>query len=233
MKKILLIHSAAYPQGHLNNDYQVRRSDYLSSFYHALRHKDKFDNIWIVETFSKSPVDFLDNCGIPVFYSPFANNRSLSMNELLHTKEFVDQDWIDDDDIIIKITGRYILCDTRILDYFKDGIDFVAKDSDDLWKWASHVNDEYGNGGVHTFLYGFRKKFFKEIVDFANFINKPGQRDKLQIEHFVKRITWNRPNCIILDKNEKIGVITCMFNHRNDIGTTNYYVGSNFLRVFV
>lgn len=233
MKKILLIHTASFPDGHLNNDYQVRKTDYESSFYHALKHRSDFDSIHLVETFSKTNVDFLDNSGIPVFYSKFANNRSKSMNEILHTKEFVDQDWIDDDDIIIKLTGRYILYDTRILNYFKEGIDFVAKDGDDLFKWASHVNEQYGNKGVHTFLYGFRKKFFKEIVDFANFVNKQGQRDTLQIEHLVKRISWNRPNCIILNKDEKIGAITCMFNHRNDIGKTDFLIGSNFMRVFV
>lgn len=71
--------------------YEQRMFDYKQSFEYALKLKDKFDSITIIETFSKEKVEELENSGINVYYSKFDNSLvNKGLNEIYHIKDFLD-----------------------------------------------------------------------------------------------------------------------------------------------
>jgi len=237
----LIITCATVPSINLQRgEYEVRTSDYLSSFYHANRFKNEFDSITIIECISKSE-KYLEEVGIPVYYSNYNNDLNAydkSMNEISHIWDFVKQDYIDDDDVIIKLSGRYILYDTSILSYFNNKeIDAVAKDADDIYRIVSSKGVEYGNEGVHTFLWGFRKKFFRQLYDYAVSVRAKGDNHQIEkmtkefiIRYKLENITFRKPQkIIILSKDDKIGCITCLWSHVLDIGEGV----PNFLKLYV
>jgi hypothetical protein len=202
-------------------NYEVRIADYLSSFYYANRFKNIFDSINIIECVSKNPDDF-KGIDIPIHYSGFDNSAGKSMNEINHIWNFLQHDYINDNDIIIKLSGRYILYNTNILSHFNDEIEAVAKDSDDLYEGVSSKGEEYGNEGVHTFLWGFRKHFFRDFFNYSQ------SRNGEQIEKMVKEFMISRTKTVILKKNQKIGCITCLWTHEPDRQCI-----PNFVRTYV
>jgi hypothetical protein len=179
----------------LGYSYYQRISDYQRSFDCVLKMRKKFDTITIIETVSKEKVDFLENSGIDVYYSKFDNSFSnKGINEMYHINDFLENYKIDDDDLIIKISGRYLMITDDILNI---DFDFIAKYDGDIYP---------GDRGVHTFFFGFKKKLF---VEFINSINK-NDYDKC-VEWLVKDYMLSK-NIKILDNSFKLGVITCLYS---------------------
>jgi hypothetical protein len=186
----------------LGYSYEQRVSDYQKSFDCALELKHKFDTIIIIETVSKEKVDFLENSGINVYYSNFDNSfTNKGINEMFHIKDFLENSKISDDDLIIKISGRYLMITDTILNIDSD---FIAKKDGDIY---------YGDRGVHTFFFGFKKKLF---IEFINLINV-NDYDKC-VEWLVKDYILSK-NIKILENSVKLGVITCLYNKAANVWT--------------
>src|SRR5579883_966493 len=138
--------------------FELRSADYLTTIQHALRFQNRFDSITVLETVAKQRLDYLEQAGIPVVYSNLQNDSSnKGINEVRHLWDFIKQDKFADGDIFVKLTGRYVLLDTRILDHFMEDSEIVAKDDGDIYHPSSR--------GVHTFLWAFRKRFLREFIN--------------------------------------------------------------------
>jgi hypothetical protein len=199
--KHLIITSANFPEAEchatLGHPHEVRLSDYLSSFYHALRFKGHFDSMAIIETVAITRLSFLENSGIPVYYSTFDNRyANKGVNEVLHIWDFIQQGKFQEDDVFVKLTGRYLLSNVDILGYFTPEIELVAKNDGDLYHPSSR--------GVHTFLYGFRKSFFRQ------FIARFDRASPDPIEWAIKAFAKGRKS-VLLGKEKKLGVVTCLY----------------------
>lgn len=206
--KHLIITSAIIPrelcQQKLGYSYEQRISDYKQTFESALALKDKFDSITIVETVSKEVVDILEDSGIVVYYSKFDNSfENKGLNEMFHINDFLQQSKISDDDMVIKLTGRYSIVNDNILNVVSD---FIAKFDGDIYDPC--------NRGVHTFLFGFKKKLFTEFINSLVINNKDSYRNTC-IEWLVKDFIINK-NINILESSYKLGVITCLYSKEID-----------------
>ena len=188
----------------LGYSYEQRMSDYKKSFEYALKLKDKFDSITIIETVSKEKVIELEESGLEVYYSKFDNSFSnKGINEMIHIKDFLLASQINDNDLIVKLTGRYLILNDNILNIDSD---FIAKYDGDIYDPI--------NRGVHTFFFGVKKKTFLEFIEYLNII--AGYRyDNVCIEWLVKGFMLSK-NIPILDSFYKLGVITCLYSKEID-----------------
>ena len=180
-----------------SDDLAVRLAEYERCFFHCLKFKDEFDTINIIECIEKNnKIKEFEDTGIPVYYSELDNNKNKGMNEFDHIWNFIKQDFIGEEDIIIKLTGRYIMINTKILSYFNDNnIDFVGKRSDDIYPSAN---------GIHGFLYGFRKKYYRKIYD-------PNINANAHYEILLFNFASSNPDNTIIITNGKIGVSTSIW----------------------
>jgi len=201
--KHLIITTAIIPRelclSKLGYSYEQRMLDYKQSFEYVLALKDKFDTMTIIETVSKEKVAELEESGINVYYSTFDNyfdNKGL--NEMFHIEDFLKSSQINDDDLVIKITGRYLMINDTILNI---DLNFIAKYDGDIYP---------GNRGVHTFFFGFKKKMFYEFIDLL-IINDRNSYKDICVEWLVKYFILSR-DIQILDSSYELGVITCLYS---------------------
>lgn len=201
--KHLIITTAVIPKElcslNLGYSYEKRMSDYKDSFEYVLKLKDKFNTITILETVSKEKVDELENSGINVYYSNIDNSfKNKGINEILHIQDFLKNSNINDDDIVIKLSGRYLIENDNILSINSD---FIAKYDGDIYP---------GDRGVHTFFFGFKKKLFFQFVSMLN-ISSINTYEKICIEWLIKDFMISK-NISILNNSYKLGVVTCLYS---------------------
>jgi len=211
--KHLVITTASIPKEscltQLGYNYEIRERDYIDSFKSALKFKDLFDSITIIETISREKVDYLENSGINVYYSNFDNSFvNKGLNEMFHIRDFIENNNIDDNDLVVKLSGRYIMENDNILSINSD---FIAKYDGDIYDPI--------NRGVHTFFFAFIKKSFVEFINSIdiNVVNSI----HISIEWVVKEFLLKK-NIKILDSSYKLGVTTCLYNKFSDIWTRIY-----------
>jgi len=189
---------------HLNDP--IRVSEYIDGYKLIYGIKEKFDSITIIETISQIKLDYLEDSGLPVYYSKLGNpNLNKGVNWLNHVTSFLSQSTINGDEIVIFITGRYKLINTNIFTLIKthmldEKIDFIAKDDSDLYVGDIH--------GVHTFFMSFTKNKF---LDFSNWYHTNGQTNGC-IEWDVKKYLEKHNNTLILSKDIIMGVETKVFD---------------------
>lgn len=186
----------------LGYSYEQRISDYKKSFDYALKFRDSFDSITIIETVSKIKVQELEENGIDVYYSNFDNSfKNKGLNEMFHIQDFIKNSTISNEDLIIKITGRYLIENVDILNI---NLDFVAKYDGDIYP---------GNKGVHTFFFGFKKVIFNEFIEYLN-IGDQNTYDEVCVEWLLKYFLLEK-NITILSNSYVLGVTTCLYNKAN------------------
>ena len=181
--KHLIITTAIIPKekclNQLGYSYEQRMEDYKNSFESVLKLKDKFDSITIIETISKKKILELEESGINVYYSKFKNSfTNKGMNEMFHILEFLHNSSINDDDLVIKIIGRYLMENADILNIDSD---FIAKYDGDIYP---------GDRGVHTFFFGFKKRLFMEFIESLDVTNN--NYSSVCIEWLVKDFILNK-----------------------------------------
>jgi hypothetical protein len=196
MKKIHLISTSAHL---IDNE---RKGEYIDSYKLIKSFEKDFESITIIETISKVPLDYLENCGLKVCYSKLENPYSnKGVNWLNHIVSFLNDSNIENDDIVVFITGRYKLINLNIISIINDymlnnEIDFIAKDDRDLYPLTPH--------GVHTFLIAFTKNKF---LDFYKWYEKNGTIEDC-IEWDLKKYLESSDKSLILPKDEIMGVET-------------------------
>jgi len=164
-----------------NSDYEHRKNRYLDSIKNAiLLLMDYNIKIIIVENGNNNNT-YLDNLGCDVVYTNNNNQvfKHKGQNELMDIKSVIDKYNIQDDDIIIKLTGRYKLLNTHFIDNI-----ILNKDNYDAFiKFFNVCSLQYHNNlddcvlGLFAVKCKFIKKFRYSFisspeVEFANFIKE-------------------------------------------------------------
>ena len=122
--------------------------------------------IIIVENNGLRPT-YLDNFNCDILYT---NNNTINFfnkggNELLDIKEVIKQYNIQDDDMIIKLTGRYKLLNSQFINLVKEN------NHDAFVKFYNVCTHEYMNDDCVLGLYAIKCKYLKDFS--YNFIKSP------------------------------------------------------------
>lgn len=196
MANYLIITSA-----HKKEDLEIRKKDYLESITKILSYKEIFDKIFILECLAKDGLEYLKlDDKIEVHYSESENfYKNYGLNELLHINNFLQKnDYIKNDDNIVKITGRYLLVNDNFLKQIPTDYDIIAKNDGDIWGNNSR--------GVHTFYLIFKKNVFKELIDNIDFTNDVSFMETYCVEWLVKEYMLKNNNSHFYEG--KMGIIT-------------------------
>lgn len=177
-----------------------RLNEYIESYKLIYDIKHLFLSITIIETISQKKLDYLENSGLNIFYSKLGNYSSnKGTNWLNHVSDFLSNSELNDDDIVIFITGRYKIINTNLISLIEYNMvnkkyEFIAKDENDIYP-----NSEKG---VHTFYMAFTKYKF---LDFSNWYKINGQTYNC-IEWDLKNYLTTHDKCLILTKETIMGV---------------------------
>lgn len=129
---------------------------------------------------------FLDDLKCDVFYTNnnIINYNHKGENELLDIKEVINQYNIKDDDIIIKLTGRYKLLNLNFINLVKNTID----NYDAFVKFFNVCTLQYMFDDCVLGLFAIKCKYLKEFkysflrspeCEFADYIRKNINKNKL------------------------------------------------------
>ena len=172
---IIITTSLIYGDQKIKRDYNTRRNEYMIGITTILeRCKGKPYRLVIVENSSllnRTPPflskhrTFLEDFGIPVYYT--RNNMYLTKNygtkELMDIKYVIEQFGIQDNDFIVKITGRYILNKDC---HFFDIVDKLYQNPySAIVRFGAYTNyeKERGKDNCVTGLIGLKCKYLKEL----------------------------------------------------------------------
>jgi hypothetical protein len=176
MKVYIIITSSLINEAaEFNRDYNRRKSEYIHGITTLLnRCKEKSYKLVIVENNSllhkrksliRSHGTFLENFGIPVIYT---QNNAYKINnygtkELLDIKYVIQQLNIQDDDFIVKITGRYIL--DKECPFFDIVDNLESNPYSAIVRFGHYGNfeKEKGKDICVTGLIGLKCKYVKEL----------------------------------------------------------------------
>jgi hypothetical protein len=167
MFKNYLIITAA----HSNSD---RNSEYESSLKSILEFSSFFNKIFLLECVSKNieDLEYLRKYGIEIIISDFDNSKSnYGINEFLHIDSFLkNNNEINNEDNIIKLTGRYLIKNDNALKKIPFAKNILAKLDGDIWDNITGNR----NRGVHTFYIIFKKNVISDFISYIinnNLIN--------------------------------------------------------------
>lgn len=130
---------------------------------------------------------FLDDlkCDICYTNNNMINYKHKGENELLDIKEVIDQYNIKDEDIIIKLTGRYKLLNLNFINFVKNNIN----DYDAFVKFFNVCTLQYMFDDCVLGLFAIKCKYLKEFkynflkspeCEFADYIRKNVDKNKLK-----------------------------------------------------
>jgi len=133
---------------------------------------------------------YLDNLKCDIFYTNnnMINYKHKGGNELLDIKEVINQYNIKDEDIIIKLTGRYKLLNLNFINFVKKNIN----DYDAFVKFFNVCTLKYMFDDCVLGLFAIKCKYLKEFkynflkspeYEFADYIRKNVDKNKLKEVH--------------------------------------------------
>lgn len=139
-----------------SNHEAFRKKQYLESFRCLQRLGFTKNDLYVVEALKKTGPTFLDEYSSHVYYAQnndasFKNNGA---NEALTLLEALDYFQFDDDDIIIKLTGRHQLTSRYFLQLITSKPNYDA-----YFKFHPNVKDY-----AYTVTFAMRCKCYKEML---------------------------------------------------------------------
>jgi hypothetical protein len=152
-------------------DFETRKKEYLLGITKIIeRFKDC--KIVIVENNSFKQrsfkfglkTTFLDNFGVPVLYTKtnIIETKNYGMKELLDIRHCISHFGIQDDDFIVKVTGRYILNDD--CPFLEEVKKLEQTKFDAIIRYGAYYNlPEKKDNNCISGLIGLRCKYVKEI----------------------------------------------------------------------
>lgn len=174
--------------------FNERKDEYIKS-YNTLKNILDASNISIVECFLSEQKTFLNDLKKEVFYSgKHINVNNKGVNEVLALKEFIKTLNYSDDEIIIKLTGRYLFLSS----FF---IENINKNSQYDIFVRNGVDNQFFCG-----CFAMKFKFFKE------FINNINTEDMIKNNVSLERELYNYSICRNLKVYEKIDVYSNINN---------------------
>lgn len=186
-------------------DYESRRQEYINTL-NILRDYG-YPEPYIVEAIKPGPHTFLNKYSNNVIYSN-VNNPSLGnkgVNEAKSIKEAFKKIKFNDNDMIVKITGRYYFTSDEFLKTIEDhpSIDaFVTTDS---------------SGQVFTGCFALRFKFFRDLIDQLDY--EKMEREMINIE---QEVAWYLKR-IINEQSAHVMYLNCINVVANGLGNGTKY----------
>lgn len=157
----------------IEENFQERKLQYIQ----GLESIKKFYGItpFIIETVT--PTDYLDE----TFFSNYTGTLNKGIKEIVNIENFFNATAVkfQDDDHVVKMTLRYKLTSSHLLDVM------LSNDFDVYCKWSK---DLYGphDQGIHSFLFSMKYKLWREFM--SNF-NRTAHKDypiELELSKFVE-----------------------------------------------
>lgn len=191
----------------LDNFQDIRKQQYIFCINNIISLFNNFDNIkFIIIENNNNTNSYLDNFGIDVLYTNnnLINTNNKGIKEIADIKECINKYNINDDDFIVKITGRYIIKqDSIFLKELKnyDNIDCIIRYGN-FYDLKSECKTDCITG-----LIGMKCKYIKNI----NVIN-----DDDCIEWYWAKITSEMKKENIIEV-RKLGLIMCPASYSYNI----------------
>jgi hypothetical protein len=169
------------------NNYIHRQNRYIESIHQLLEFiKDDSEIKPIIVENNGLRQTYLDNLNCDVFYTNYNkfNFYHKGVNELLDIKEVINYYKINDDDMIIKLTGRYKLLNSNFINLVKNNID----NYDAFVKFFNVCTKQYLFDDCVLGLFSIRCKYLKYFnyslvkspeCEFADHVRKNINQDKL------------------------------------------------------
>lgn len=163
-----------------------RQNLYIENINHLLQLINNDLNIKLVVVENNGlRKTFLDDlkCDICYTNNNFINFKNKGGNELLDIKEVINLYNIKDDDIIVKLTGRYKLLNLNFINLVKNNDDYDA-----FVKFFNVCTKKYMFDDCVLGLFAIKCKYLKEFkykfrkspeCEFANYIRKNIDKNKL------------------------------------------------------
>ncbi len=151
----------------IENQFEIRKEEYLKSYTALIQYGL---NPWIIES-TNIDHSFYDELTSRICY-PKKNNsslRNIGVNEVSALKSVIDFLPFDDDDIVIKLTGRYFLYDENFINLIRENPEY-----DVYAKWQ--------NNQVFTGCIALKWKFFKKFLQSVNLNNMEKKMINLEKE---------------------------------------------------
>ena len=151
--KIKIVCTAAL----IDYQYELRKQEYIRGI-EAIK---RFGYMpYVVESYKTRPT-FLDLLSDKVWYAKNDDTglRNKGVKEAKALLNFFENNKFDDDDIIVKITGRYVFLDNKFLKYIADHQEYDA--------FVKYVTSEKVLD-MHTACFAMRYKYFLEFLRHLN-----------------------------------------------------------------
>lgn len=168
----------------IHDQEELRKEEYLKGYYTL---KDYGFNPWIIEATNIS-CSFYDTISDRVLY-PQTNNPNLKnkgVNEVQSFKTVLSKLPFNDDDIVVKLTGRYLLYEPFFLELIKGNPQY-----DSYVKW---IDDQ-----IFTGCFALKWKHFKRVMNEADLVSM--ENDMINVEKVIANfILHERLTCFSIDK---------------------------------
>lgn len=182
----IIITTSINPKVYVNDPIH-RQNRYIESIKHLLELiKDDSEIKPIIVENNGLRQTYLDDLNCDVFYTDYnkLNFSHKGINELLDIKEVMNKYKINDDDIIIKLTGRYKLLNLNFINLVKNNIN----NYDAFVKFFNVCTKQYLSDDCVLGLFSIRCKYFKYFnyttlkspeCEFADYVRKNINQDKI------------------------------------------------------
>ncbi len=168
----VIITASLINQAGKGRDYETRFTEYMNGITKII---DTFKDYKIVIVENQSirvrqfsfgiHQTFLNSFKVPVLYTRTNEivTRNYGMKELLDIKHCIDHFGIQDDDFIVKITGRYILKEDS--EFVREVRNLSQTNYDAIIRYGSYIEDppEGKSDNCVTGLIGLRCRYLKKI----------------------------------------------------------------------
>jgi len=178
-----------------NQYYELRKQQYINSFNILAGYG--YPNVYVVEAIAKGPT-FLEDYSTNVFYSTVNDTKipNTGVNEARTSLEAINHFNFDDEDMILKVTGRYLF----LSDDFIRFVEQHLNDYDAFVKIRPNTPQHcfIEQGGLYTVCFAVKCKYLREMYqkmpytkmiqqgrhiewEFDDYIQKKIKRDNLRV----------------------------------------------------
>lgn len=179
----------------INEYYENRKKEYIESFNISENLVSK-ENILILECFLPESKTFLNDLTNNIYFSNSnddSTNKGVKEGKAL--KKFLEDNVFDDDEIIIKQTGRYKFISDLFFKNLNKNVD---------------VNVLYGeNNNCFFGMFSMKYKYLKDFINQLNFIDM--ENYKISIETLLSNYITKKG--LSVEKHNKIDVLSNINNN--------------------
>lgn len=188
-----------YTSALISNDYDKRKEEYLASI-EAMRSYGY--EPWIIEATNINS-SFYDQLTDQIFY-PQKNDSSLrnkGVNETMCMRGTLEHLPFQDEDIVVKLTGRYLL-------YKRDFLTLIENSESEYDAYVSYGKHFVGSDHIFTGCFAMRWKYFRKIIEELDV--ERAEREYISVEQlFAEFIRDNNLRVKVVDPLNVIARVAC------------------------